>query len=334
MLRLTRKRIIGAAAVLVAAIVAAVLIASRDRSYDRAFDGRVTDPAYRADGPVVLYDEGHLNTHTTAAGYKPLADLLRSDGYRLRVTQQPLTAPALEGVTVLVLALARGTNDANDNAAYSDTEAALIEEWVRAGGSLLLITDHWPYGSAVSSLARRFDIAMGAGFVEDATQNDPDRGASHLVFSEENGLLRDHPIVRGRRQAERVRRVLTFTGQSLQGPAAAVPFLALSDAATERPPGPPRVERDGGDVRVTMEYGAPVSAAGRAQGLALEVQAGRVVAVGEAGMLRAQRTASGERVGMNVPGYDNRQLALNVMHWLSRALEPVVDRSAAADAER
>jgi hypothetical protein len=37
-------------------------------------------------------------------------------------------------------------------------------------------------------------------------------------------------------------------------------------------------------------------------------------------MLRAQRDRNGARVGMNVPGYDNRQLALNIMHWLSRAL--------------
>jgi hypothetical protein len=29
-------------------------------------------------------------------------------------------------------------------------------------------------------------------------------------------------------------------------------------------------------------------------------------------MLRAQRDRKGTRVGMNVPGYDNRQLALNI----------------------
>lgn len=80
------------------------------------------------------------------------------------------------------------------------------------------------------------------------------------------------------------------------------------------------VEREGRDIRVNMEYGAPLAVAGRAQGLALEVAAGRVVVLGEAGMLRAQRDRDGERVGMNVPGYDNRQLALNIMHWLSRVL--------------
>ena len=321
MRRLTRTRLIGMVAAIIAAAIAAVLlVANRDQSYDRAFDSRVTDPAYRGDGPVVLYDEGHLNTHATTGGYKPLADLLRNDGYTLQVSRKPLAAPALERVSVLVLALGRGTNDANDDPAYSEAEAAVIGGWVRAGGSLLLITDHWPYGSAVASLAGQFNVAMGAGLVEDPANHDPDRGDSHLVFSAENGLLRDHPIVRGRSPAEQVRRVLTFTGQSLQGPAAALPFLALSDAATERPPGPPQVERVGGDVRVKMEYGAAVPAAGRAQGLALEVDAGRIVVLGEAGMLRAQRDHNGAPVGMNVPGYDNRQLALNIMHWLSRAL--------------
>jgi hypothetical protein len=45
-----------------------------------------------------------------------------------------------------------------------------------------------------------------------------------------------------------------------------------------------------------------------------------VVVLGEAGMLRAQRERNGQLVGMNVPGYDNRQMALNIMHWLSRIL--------------
>jgi hypothetical protein len=29
-------------------------------------------------------------------------------------------------------------------------------------------------------------------------------------------------------------------------------------------------------------------------------------------------------MGMNVPGIDNKQMALNIMHWLSRQLEPPV----------
>src|SRR5262245_19100152 len=118
---LTRKRAIGAGAALVVAIaVAAVWIANRDRSYHRAFDAHVADPAYRGDSPVLLFDEGHLNTHTTTTGYKPFADLLRSDEYTVRVSRQPLTAPALQEASVLVLSLARGANEANVDAAYSE----------------------------------------------------------------------------------------------------------------------------------------------------------------------------------------------------------------------
>jgi len=317
---MSRRRIGGIAATIVAVIAVVGYLSLRDQSYDRAFDARVDDPAYPNGGPIVLYDEGHLNTHTTAGGYKPFTDLVRSDGYTLRITRQPLTSPDLAGVSVLVLALPRGGNDANDGPAYSAVEGAAIEQWVRAGGSLLLVTDHWPYGPAVSDLAARFGITMGGGLVQDPAQHDSERGDSHLVFSLENGLLRDHPIVRGRNSSERLKRVLTFTGQSLQGPAGAVSFLALSDSATERPPGPAAVERVNGDVRVSMEYGPPTTARGRAQGIAMEIGAGRLVVLGEAGLLRAQRGSNGMNVGMNVLGYDNRQLAINIMRWLSRAL--------------
>lgn len=139
---MNRKKVVIATAVtvIVAAIGMFSLLATRERSYDRAFDSQVRDPAYRTSGPIVLFDESHLNTHTTTGGYRPLAELLRNDGYRLRVSRQRLSLPELEGVSILVLALARGANDANDDPAYSEAEEVVIEGWVRSGGSLLLIT--------------------------------------------------------------------------------------------------------------------------------------------------------------------------------------------------
>ena len=321
MARRRRIWIWTAVAVVVAlAAAGAVLLQQRERAYDRSFDSRVPAPAYASRGPAVLYDEGHLNTHTAAGAYRPFADLLRSDGYTLRVTRQAITGTELAAVAVFVIVCARGANDANDGPAFSGAEVAVIDGWVRGGGSLLLVTDHWPYGTAVESLARRFGVESGLGLVEDPVHHDPELGASHLAFTEENGLLMDHPIRRGRHAAERVSRVLTFTGQSLAGPAGGAPILTLSPAAVERPPGAPTVEKQGGDVRVSMEYGEPAPAGGRAQGIALDIDRGRVVILADAGMLRAQVDRHGMRVGMNVPGYDNRQLALNIMHWLSRAI--------------
>lgn len=37
-------------------------------------------------------------------------------------------------------------------------------------------------------------------------------------------------------------------------------------------------------------------------------------------MLRAQRESNETRAGMNVAGYDSRQLAPNIVHWISPAL--------------
>src|SRR5262245_30306253 len=93
MARPSSKRILGAAvAVLVLGTAGAVLLWNRQRPYDPSFDARVSDPAYRGGGPIVLYDEGHRNAHTASGGYKPLADLIRSDGYSLRVTREPPSA--------------------------------------------------------------------------------------------------------------------------------------------------------------------------------------------------------------------------------------------------
>lgn len=48
---------------------------------------------------------------------------------------------------------------------------------------------------------------------------------------------------------------------------------------------------------------------------------GRVVVLGEAGMLTAQLDDKKRPFGMNCPGIDNKQLALNIMHWLSGLLD-------------
>ena len=48
---------------------------------------------------------------------------------------------------------------------------------------------------------------------------------------------------------------------------------------------------------------------------------GRVVVLGEAAELSAQVVGLREQIGMNVPGIDNRQMALNIMHWLSGLLD-------------
>ena len=60
--------------------------------------------------------------------------------------------------------------------------------------------------------------------------------------------------------------------------------------------------------------------AGTAQAVAFDYGRGRVVILGEAAMITAQVDGQGRRFGMNQTGLDNRQFALNIVHWLTRIL--------------
>jgi hypothetical protein len=66
------------------------------------------------------------------------------------------------------------------------------------------------------------------------------------------------------------------------------------------------------------------SAAGRAQAIAFTLGKGRVVMVGETTVFAAQLVPGPggvmRKVGMNSPGFDNRQFALNVLRWLAKGL--------------
>jgi hypothetical protein len=280
-----------------------------DRTGQRAdpdFDPRVAAPAYPAapNGrhPRVAIDGAHRNFHTAEGRYKPLADLLRSDGYAVSASAQPLGVEALRGVDVLVIANAMGPDGHDGRPAFTLDEEAAVAAWVGAGGGLLLIADHAPFGGAAAALARQFGVTMHYRFARDDEFHDG-WDNERLEFSRANGLLPANPITDGRTPAERVSRVVTFTGQSLSGPADAIPLLRLGDGA---------YDWESREVRFPAK--------GHVQALALAAGAGRVVVSGEAAMFSAQIDPLGRRFGMNRGGTDDRQLLLNVVHWLSRAM--------------
>jgi hypothetical protein len=237
--------------------------------------------------------------------YKPFAELIANDGLKVTPNQAKFSKETLQGSAILIIANALGANGMNApgarNPAFTDAEADAVRDWVNEGGSLLLITDHDPFGSASEALARRFGVDMSKGSTFDPAHSET-RNQSCLLYTREDKLLGDHPITRGRDDNERIKRVVTFTGQSLKGPSGSVAFLKVADSAFDRVPPDNKM----------------VSAAGRAQGLAFAFGRGKVVVMGEAGLLSAQITGPNrDPMGMNYPGIDNRQLALNIMHWLA-----------------
>jgi hypothetical protein len=272
---------------------------------------------FKENHPRVVIDRAHHNAHTARGKYAPFATLLEMDGFDVESGKRSFSAKSLEKTDVLVIVNASGGGkpnlmginlpfggkDRRAQPAFKADEIEAVRAWVEQGGSLLLIADHAPFGEASAALAAAFGVTMYKGFTEI-----PNEVSDPMEFSRSNGRLPGHPIIAGVDSLAHVERVLTFTGQSLDGPDDATVLLALPDSAVEYIPFGTEGKRE------FREHPA-----GGAQGLAFEYGKGRVVVLGEAAMLTAQ-VFRDDHFGMNTPGCDNQKFALNVMHWLSRLI--------------
>ncbi|HKP74873.1 MAG TPA: hypothetical protein VJT67_04985, partial [Longimicrobiaceae bacterium] len=198
---------------LLATALAATPLAAQ-QGPDSTWTPSVAHRAYGGTGPRVGIDEAHLNFHTSTGNYLPFAKLLTADGYHVFASTEKFTARSLRGFDVLVIANARGGTglDALTSSALTPEECTAVADWVRGGGSLLLIADHAPFGTAAEPLARQFGVDMSKGWTLDTVQGHSQGNPTFLRYDRENGLLGDHPILSGRDASERVSKVVTFTG--------------------------------------------------------------------------------------------------------------------------
>lgn len=282
---------------------------------DSSFSVPLAAPAYSPGaGPVVLLDEAHTNFHTLDGRYLVFGTVLRQDGYQVRPNRAPLTALALAGARVLVIANALHASNAGGWAlptpsAFTSAEIAAVRDWVKAGGSLLLIADHMPFPGAAGALAEAFGVHMRNGFAYDSSRTN-----SRFSFTRASGRLAAHPVTDGRSAAERVDSVVAFTGQAFLVDAPGRALLTLDRGTIVLEP------------RVAWQFDEEtpsVSGAGLLQGATLAFGEGRVAVFGEAAMFSAQLGGGARRVpmGMNDPAApQNPQFLLNVMHWLSGLL--------------
>jgi hypothetical protein len=253
---------------------------------------------------------------------------------------------ALEGVDILVIA--------NATEWISEDEAAVLSGWLSGDlacsegahcgdRGLFLIADHerdsdfpekisslsaevgldWPNYSiglrGQGASAESSDLCPTDAEITNATRN--------LIFevgdyvdASVGQLSADHPIVLGRQDGERIRRVKTFFGSAIvDGPGESILSLSSEDALWWYDEG------ESGETKG--------NATGYSQGMAFRHGRGRVYASGEAAMFTVQ-TNSSERVwGMQEKSIggeacideeecpDNEQYLLNIIHWLDGILE-------------
>jgi hypothetical protein len=270
-------------------------------------------PAYESGkGPRVAIDEAHHNYHTAAGRYKPFAELLRRDGYRVSGFGQPLSSDSLSGVDALVIANALNERNVEDwslptPSAFTTDEIAAVRAWVEKGGAIFLIVDHMPFPGAAGDLARAFGVEFSNGFAASKATGRPET----FIFTRGTGLM-ESAVTRGRGDQERVTEVATFVGSAFKAPKDAIPVLEFSANYLSLMPAKAW-------QFTAVALTEPLE--GWCQGAVIKVGNGRVAVFGEAAMFSAQLAGPGrQKIGMNAPeAKQNHQLLVNVMHWLTRA---------------
>jgi hypothetical protein len=299
---------LGACALLALALVTPAHSQQRN---DSTFDVRIAAPAHVTRHPRLLIDAAHNNVFSTSTNrIEPLAQMLRADGFVLDTTGSPFTRESLTGSDLLVVLTATGQAAQFAVApAFTPAEIDAVYDWVTGGGALLFCLDHYPFASSGRQLAERFGVEVFLGYVADSVGFDRAHGDSRTpVYSRSNGgLSSGHAIIRGRNPQERLERVAVFGGLSLTGPAGSSVLLRVASSAVN-----------------LGDRGQPGEGLGEAQAIALEPGRGRVVITADCTMWTSQVSVvqgTQVRLGMARQDLDNRQFALNVARWLSRAID-------------
>jgi uncharacterized protein (DUF2249 family) len=289
------------------------LCAQAQQVADTSFKPPIPDPAYGPGrGPVVMLDEAHFNFHTAEGRYKPFAELLRRDGYVVKASSLKFSKTSLRGGRILVIANPLAERNQNDwslptPSAFSEEEVEAVRDWVKGGGALVLIADHMPFPGATEKLALAFGVRFSNGYAVD------ERAQGPFLFKLSDGSLKEHPITKGRADAEKVDSVATFTGSAFQVERDAQPLLVLGPSVSSF------LTTVAGQITAETPR-VPVK--GWYQGAVMRFGKGRVAVFGEAAMFSAQLAGPNRGpMGMNAPvAAQNPQFLLNVMHWLSGKL--------------
>ena len=245
---------------------------------DTDFAPQIPNPMYKTGkGPIVLIDEAHYNFHTVDGRYLPFASLLRRDGYDVKGSKAPFSKSSLKAAKILVIANALSKKNETEwtlptPTAFSDEEIKAVSEWVRQGGSLMLVVDHMPFPGAAENLAKAFGVTFSNGYAIDPNVQGP------MVFKLADGSLKSHPILNGRSESEKVDSVASFTGSAFQAGSDAQPLMvlgenivsALTTTAGQRNKDTPQVPVSGWNQGAVMRFGK-----------------GRVAVFGEAAMFSA-----------------------------------------------
>lgn len=274
---------------------------------DGSFSPQAVRPALTSQHPHLCFDQGHHNLAIRKDRYRPVLGLLESDGFQIRYLENQIQKKELEDCDVLYISAALGFSDLQQRAlarrsAFTTDEIQIITDWVKRGGGVFLATDHRPMADAMEPLLQALGIEGSVLSVQapHPLESFQDRGIFEISGAQ---LMASHPIIRGRDTSEQIKKLYWFYGGSFRGKKSSTAILKVGK-------GFEFVDSDD-DSKQVSDYPA--------LGVASDLGKGRVIAIGDGTMMTAKLdTISGQKTGINRPGSDNVQFALNAFRWLAR----------------
>lgn len=258
-------------------------------------------------GLLVCIDNAHGNYHTLEGSFSPFGKLLRADGYNVISYEEAFQEDKLKKCRILVIANPLHPSDKGEwvlpnPSAFKTTEISVLKRWVEQGGRLLLIADHMPFAGAAHDLGKSF----GYDFINGFEQKDGNHWPP-AVFSIQDQTLVESEITNGIQASDNINSVATFTGSAFKAPKEAKQILLFPKEYYALTP----------DTAWRFNQNTPkTSLEGYSQGAFQEVGKGKIVVLGEAGMVTAQ-VVNNFKMGLSSPrAPENEQFALNVIHWL------------------
>jgi tetratricopeptide (TPR) repeat protein len=270
---------------------------------DSLFDVKVKEPICRNNCPVIMI---HDNGKWKGGLEQPFASLVANDGYTVRISRAALTKEFLAQINVLVL----------ECDPLTEQEVENLNNWVRAGGSLLAMTHHdqMDFDNYLNTLGvQTGEVAITADSLNGLERDGISANPIYIVFSEKKGLLGKHSIIKGRDSTETIHTVKSFGGgKSIIGPPESSVLLPLSKSAVDFMTLDPYI-----GSRIPVKTNKK-----RSFGVAFEMGKGKVVVLSSALIITAELfPPDWGKIGMNNPGSDNKQFALNIVCWLTGYLK-------------
>jgi len=310
---------------------------------DESYSPRLNRPVFEQNGPVVLLDEAHGNSHFD----KAFARLIAADGFQVVTSRSELTFDGLSKARILVI-MNTGVFmpwqwRENPSPLFSDRESAAVQDWVAAGGALLFAAAS-SKREAGDMLLSRLGIELQEGRIVDPgltkTASQPSTPQRGITFSREKSTLAGHNILAGRSDVERVN-ALTFNAVTAirKAPENATSLVHYSEKALLLPRDAlleKRLTEEAKELHANGKNETPVStsplttaspAPAAPVAVAFTFGKGRVVVIGNSSAMSSvvvrrvqpQGAPSSEKVGLGEA--DNEKFTINVMHWLAGLLD-------------